>query len=171
MVNGIKKQLFRIPGMIVLIMLTGLSVCVANNSPAWYYFDWMATAPYTPVFPLGNEFILHRFSTNQTIKVSLKPGVFPSDVLGLEQKIRAGTFTLNEMLRCQQEEWDYAKHLLNTSPEKCFIITEMKGFQWTPDSYEHRSKRGDIVNRNCLRLRRSGSDEALKVMQQSRLSR
>ena len=151
--------------------------CITNNSPCYgdvaaYLTGGRIRFGTQKIDPsLGNEFILHRFSTNQTIKISLKPGVFPSDVLGLEQKIRAGTFTLNEMLRCQQAEWDYAKHLLNTSPEKCFIITEMKGFQWTPDSYEHRSKRGDIVNRNCLRLRRSGSDEALKVMQQSRLSR
>ena len=108
--------------------------------------------PYTvTALVLGNEFIIHRFSTNETVKVSLKPGVFPPEVLALERKIRAGTFTLDEMRRCQQAEWDYARRLLNTPPEECFAITEMRGFRWTPDSYEHRGKRGDIVNKNRLR--------------------
>jgi len=146
--------------------------CITNNSPchgdvAAYLTGgriWFGTQKID--LSLGNEFILHRFSTNETVKVSLKPGVFPPEVLALEQKIRAGTFTLDEMRRCQQAEWDYARRLLNTPPEKCFVTTEMKGFRWTPDSYEHRGRRSDIVNKNCLRARRSGSDAKVSDINQ-----
>jgi len=131
--------------------------CITNNSPCYgdvaaYLTGARIRFGTQKIDPsLGNEFIIHQFSKNRTVKVSLKPGVFLSEVLALERKIRAGAFTLDEMRRCQRAEWDYARRLLNTPPEECFAITEMRGFRWTPDSYEHRGKRGDIVNKNRLR--------------------
>lgn len=131
--------------------------CITNNSPC--YGDVAAyltggrirfgTQKIDPA--LGDEFILHRFSTNETVKVSLKPGVFPNNVRTLEQKLRSGTFTLKEMRRCQQMEWDYARRLLNTPLDKSFKVVTLKGFHWTPDKYEHRGSRGDVVNKDCLR--------------------
>jgi len=222
--------------------IAAMALDSADNSPTWYYFDWMATAAFVPVFhvmdtesslgpyasepktitlkdlvkmhghpcdglataacamsaglkalypdgiidrtdtgcitrnspcygdvaayltggrvrfgtqkidpSLGDEFVLHRFSTDVTVKVSLKPGVFPAEVLALENKIRAGEFTLEEMRLCQQMEWDYARRLLNTPPDECFEVVVMNGFRWTPDAYEHRGARGDIINKDCLR--------------------
>ncbi len=129
--------------------------CITNNSPC--YGDVAAyltggrirfgTQKIDPA--LGNEFILHRLSTNETVKVTLRRGVFPPELLALEEKIRAGTFTMDEMRRCQQMGWDYARRLLNTPPEECFQIVAVKDFRWVPDEYEHRGRRGDIVNKDC----------------------
>jgi formylmethanofuran dehydrogenase subunit E len=141
--------------------------CITNNSPCYgdvaaYLTGGRIRFGTQKIDPsLGNEFILHRFSTGGTVRVSLKPGIFPAEVLALEQKIRGGTFTLEETRHCQQAEWDYARHLLNTPLEECFDVTEMKGFQWTPDAYEYRGVRGDIVNKDCLRTRSPETGEGV----------
>ncbi len=130
--------------------------CITNNSPCYgdvaaYLTGGRVRFGTQKIDPaLGNEFILHRFSTGKTVKVSLKAGVFPAEVLALEEKIRSGGCTLEEMRLCQRMEWDYARRLLNAPPEECFAVSILKDFHWTPDSYEHRGRRGDVVNKNCL---------------------
>lgn len=99
---------------------------------------------------LGNEFILHRFSTHQTVKVTLKPGVFPVEVARLEAQIRRGGFSVAEMRRCQQMEWDYARDLLQHPLAESFAVTPLANFMWQPDAYEHIGARGDIINKNAL---------------------
>jgi len=131
--------------------------CITNNSPCYgdvaaYLTGGRIRFSTQKIDPsLGNEFILHRFSTNETVKVSLKKGIFPAEVLALERKIRAGTFTLDEVRRCQRMEWDYARRLVNTPPDECFQIVALKDFHWTPDAYEHRGLRGDVVNKDYFR--------------------
>ncbi|MCF7849820.1 MAG: formylmethanofuran dehydrogenase subunit E family protein [Kiritimatiellales bacterium] len=97
---------------------------------------------------LGDEFILYRFSTGEAVRVSLKPGVFPDEVLALETKIRGGDFTDEEMRTCQQIEWDFARDLLQRPPADSFEFQALERFHWTPDSYEHLGKRGDVANKN-----------------------
>jgi formylmethanofuran dehydrogenase subunit E len=99
---------------------------------------------------LGNEFILYRFSTHQAVKVALKPGVFPVAVAQLEAKIRLGDFSVADMRRCQQLEWDYARNLLQHPLAESFTVTPLANFTWQPDAYEHLGTRGDIINKNAL---------------------
>ena len=99
---------------------------------------------------LGDEFILDRFSTHQAVKVELKPGVFPVAVSQLEAQIRRGDFSVAEMRRCQQMEWDYARNLLQHPLAESFTVTPLANFTWQPDAYEHPGKRGDILNKNAL---------------------
>jgi len=99
---------------------------------------------------LGNEFILYRFSTHQAVKVALKPGVFPVAVAQLEAKIRRGDFSVADMRRCQQMEWDYARALLQHPLAESFTVTPLANFTWQPDAYEHLGTRGDIINKNAL---------------------
>jgi formylmethanofuran dehydrogenase subunit E len=99
---------------------------------------------------LGNEFILYRFSTRQAVKVALKPGVFPAEVTRLEAKIRRGEFSVADMRRCQQLEWDYACNLLQHPLTESFTVTPLANFIWQPDAYEHLGTRGDIINKNIL---------------------
>ena len=97
---------------------------------------------------MGAEFILYRFSTRQAVKVALKPGVFPVDVARLEAKIRNGDFSVADMRRCQQLEWDYARGLLQRPLAESFTVTPLAHFDWQPDAYEHLGKRGDVINKN-----------------------
>ena len=74
---------------------------------------------------LRNEFILYRFSTHQSVKVELKPGVFPAEVARLEAQIRRGNFSVADMRRCQQWEWDYARNLLQHPLTESFTVTPL----------------------------------------------
>jgi len=91
---------------------------------------------------------MYRISTGKAVKVSLKPGVFPADVLALEKKIKSGTFTEQEMLQCQKRQWDYARNLLNCPLTESFVVEELKNFHWQADKYEHHGVRGYVVNKN-----------------------
>jgi len=130
------------------------TACITNNSPCYgdvaaYLTGGRIRFGTQKIDPsLHNEFILYRLSTEQAVKVSLRPGVFPPRVAELEKKLRSGDFTLEEMRQCQQLEWDYAKDLLNKPLEQSFMVEDLKGFTWTPDPYIHQGPRGDIVNKN-----------------------
>jgi acetolactate decarboxylase len=97
---------------------------------------------------MGAEFIIYRFSTRQAVKVALNPDVFPSEVARLEAKIRSGDFSVADMRRCQQLEWDYARRLLQRPLAESFTVTPLAHFDWQPDTYEHLGKRGDVINKN-----------------------
>ena len=97
---------------------------------------------------MGAEFILYRFSTRQAVKVALKPGVFPAEVSGLEAKIRKGEFSVDDMRRCQQLQWNYARSLMQRPLAESFTVTPLADFAWQPDAYEHLGKRGDVINKD-----------------------
>lgn len=131
--------------------------CITNNSPCYgdvaaYLTGGRIRFGTQKIDPsLKNEFILHRFSTGATVKVSLNPGVFPTEVLALEQKLRTGVFTPDEMRNCQQMEWDYARGLLQKPLSESFQVETPKSFSWEPDPYPNRSSRGDVINKNVER--------------------
>ncbi len=99
---------------------------------------------------LGNQFILVRFSTGTAVQVTLKPGIFPPEVAALETQIRHGRFSIDQMRRCQELEWNYAKGLISRPLEQSFDVRTLKDFHWAPDPYVHRSARADIVNKDIL---------------------
>jgi len=129
---------------------------ICNNSPC--YADVVAyltggrirfgTQKIDP--GMGNEFILYRFSTHQAVKVTLKPGVFPVEASRLEAKIRRGDFSVADMRRCQQLQWEYARSLPQRPLAESFTLTLLAHFTWQPDAYEHLGTRGDIINKNIL---------------------
>jgi formylmethanofuran dehydrogenase subunit E len=128
--------------------------CITKNSPCYgdvaaYLTGGRIRFGTQKIDPsLGDEFILYRFSTKKAVKVSLKPGIFPSAVQLLEKKLRNGNFTNEEMLQCQQLEWDYARNLLKRPLDESFEVYDLKNFKWIPDAYEHIDKRGDVINKN-----------------------
>lgn len=136
--------------------------CITNNSPCFgdaasYLTGGRIRFGTQKVDPgLGNEFILYRFSTREAVRISLKPGVFPEEVLRLERTIRAGNFTIEEMRRCQELQWEYARELMQRPPDSSFDVERLPEFEWIPDVYEHQGKRGDIINRNVLREKTEG---------------
>lgn len=130
------------------------TACITNNSPCFgdvaaYLTGGRIRFGTQKIDPkMGMEFIIYRISSGKAVKVSLKPGVFPADVLELEKKIKSGDFTEQEMRQCQQRQWDYARNLLNRPLSESFLIEELKDFHWQADEYEHLGVRGDVVNKN-----------------------
>ena len=132
--------------------------CITNNSPC--YGDVAAyltggrirfgTQKIDPA--LGNEFVLYRMSTKHAVKVSLVPGVFPRELAALENTIRRGDFfTVADMDRCQQWQWDYARGLLQRPLRESFQVETLEAFSWSPDPYPNMGRRGDIVNKDIER--------------------
>jgi len=132
------------------------TACITNNSPCYgdvaaYLTGARIRFGTQKIDPeLGNAFVLYRISTGQAVMVSLKPGVFPKKVAEVEKKIRGGSFTLQEMRRCQQLEWEYARNLLQEPLDQSFSVKEVKDFPWKPDNYPHTGARGDTINKDIL---------------------
>lgn len=134
--------------------------CVTNNSPC--YGDIAAYLTGGRIrfgtqkidAGMGNEFILHRISTGKTVKVMLKEGVFPKDIAALEAKLREGESSAADIRKCQETEWDYARHLINHPIEQSFSVVWMDNYRWQPDSYVNIGKRGDIIKKNVMKGRR-----------------
>jgi len=128
--------------------------CITNNSPCYgdvaaYLTGGRIRFGTQKIDPsLGNAFILYRVSTGQAVKVSLRPGVFPARVAALENKIRSGDFTVADMRRCQQWQWDYARTLLEKPLDASFQVESLPAFSWEADPYPNAGKRGDVVNKN-----------------------
>lgn len=70
--------------------------CISNNSPCYgdaaaYVTGGRIRFGTQKIDPrLGNEFILYRFSAGRAVRVYLRPGVFPAEIVALEKAIRGG---------------------------------------------------------------------------------
>ena len=99
---------------------------------------------------MKNEFVIYRISTKKAVKISLRDGVFPKDLAELENKIKSGDFTKEQMYQCQKLGWDYAENILNRPLKKSFVIEDLDGFTWEADIYINIGSRGDVINKNVL---------------------
>lgn len=130
--------------------------CITNNSPCFgdvaaYLTGGRIRFGTQKIDPsMGNEFIVYRISTQQAIKVSLKNGVFPEKLAWLENKVKSGNFTIEQMRECQRLGWDFAKNISNRPLEESFVVKKIRGFSWEPDSYIHKGSRGDIINKKVI---------------------
>ena len=130
--------------------------CITNNSPCFgdvaaYLTGGRIRFSTQKIDPnMGNEFIVCRISTKQAVKVSLREGVFPLKLAELEKKIKSGDFAIEEMRQCQKLGWNFAESLLNKPLEESFVIEDLNGFIWKPDSYIRQGPRGDIINKNVI---------------------
>lgn len=128
--------------------------CLTNNSPCFgdvasYLTGGRIRFGTQKIEPdRGISFVLHRFTTGETIEVALRHGVFPDDLRALEAKLRSGNFTITEMRECQDRQWEFARSLLQHPLVESFETRQLEGFVWVPDAYPHRGPRGDIVNRS-----------------------
>ena len=131
--------------------------CMTNNSPCYgdvaaYLCGGRIRFGTQKIDPkLGNQFILHRISTGQTVSVTLKQGVFPNEVATLEARLRAGNSSPADIRRCQDMEWDYARHLIGRPLDQSFAIAWMHGYRWQADPYVHAGPRGDVMEKNASR--------------------
>lgn len=131
--------------------------CITNNSPCYgdvaaYLTGGRVRFGTQKIDPdMGNEFILHRISTGETVKVILKDGVFPKEVASLEARLRAGDSSVSDIRKCQRMEWDYARRLLNRPLDQSFTVVCLGDYKWQADPYVHAGKRGDVVKKDALR--------------------
>jgi len=131
--------------------------CVSNNSPCFgdaaaYLTGGRVRFGTQRIEPKrGLSFLVHRFSTGETIEVSLRDRILPPELHALESKLKSGSFEPHELRECQEAQWDFARSLLQHPLKESFITRRIEDQEWIPDQYEHAGKRGDIINRNALK--------------------
>jgi len=129
--------------------------CVSNNSPCFgdaaaYLTGGRVRFGTQRIEPKrGLSFLVHRFSTGETIEVSLRDGILPPELHTLESKLKSGNFEPRELRECQLAQWNYARGLLQHPLKESFVVKRIEDLEWTPDRYEQLGTRGDIVNRNA----------------------
>ncbi len=127
--------------------------CITNNSPCFgdvaaYVTGGRIRFGSQKIDPArGMSFVVYRFSTAEAVEVELRKGVFPERLIALETKLRSGSFTEEEMRKCQVAQWDYAKGLLQHPLGESFLTRRLPDLTWTPDPYSRTGSRGDIINR------------------------
>jgi formylmethanofuran dehydrogenase subunit E len=131
--------------------------CISNNSPCFgdvaaYLTGARIRFGTQKIEPTrGMSFVVHRFTTGQSIEVELRQGIFPTDLSTLEAKLRSGEFTEAEMRACQQRQWQFAHDLLHHPLAESFRTKRLPRSTWVPDAYPNTGPRGDIVNRAAAR--------------------
>jgi len=129
--------------------------CISNNSPCFgdvaaYLTGGRIRFGTQKIEPeRGISFVVHRFTTGETIEVALRDGVFPPDLAALEAKLRHGEFTPAEMRECQRRQWEFARDLLQRPLTASFRTTRLPDFSWSPDAYPNLGPRGDIIHRSA----------------------
>lgn len=98
---------------------------------------------------LGTSWIVQVISTGMTVKVTRRPGVFPKDLEALEQKIKAGKGTPQDITRCRDLEWAFSRSLLSRPLESSFEVKVLDHFKWPGSSYKKAGNRGDIRFKNA----------------------
>ncbi len=130
--------------------------CISNNSPCFgdvaaYLTGGRVRFGTQKIDPKrGVSFLVHRFSTGETVEVEMRPGVWPEELHALESRVKSGSFTTEELRTCQEQQWAFARELLQHPLEESFVTRRIEGFVWEPDAYEHLGPRGDIRNRGAL---------------------
>lgn len=125
--------------------------CITNNSPcfgdvaAYLTGGRIRFGTQKIDSTLGNEFILFRRSTDQAVKVSLRDGVFPDELARLETRLRTGSGTAADVIRCQKLGWEFARSLIGQPLSESFRVKVLDGFEWKPDPYPHAGSRGDVI--------------------------
>ena len=91
-------------------------------------------------------FIVHRFSTGETVRVALNPGVFPAEVAEIEGRIRTGSFMPDDIDECLSGcNGTLRDTCLRYPAHEVFTVERVPDFEWTPDAYSCCGKRGDVV--------------------------
>ena len=79
---------------------------------------------------LGDKWILHRRTTGRTVAVSLRAGIEPKELPGLEEKLRSEGCDWTLMRRVQQVQDGYAKSVIARPPAEIFTIEDMPSFPY-----------------------------------------
>lgn len=144
---------------------------VSKNAPCWADASaWMTGARINQGTlmldsSVGDGFILQRISTGNTVRVSLRKGIYPADLAALEQSIRArraqGEFVAPaEIDRFERGANEYSRKLLNTPPDRAITLERLAEYHFPDHSQNPLAPRSDTINRDAPRSRAHASGES-----------
>lgn len=94
---------------------------------------------------LGDAWVLHRRSTGATVRVSLKPGIKPAELAGLETALRATGCDRTLMTRVAAVQDELIRRVLSTDPAAVFDVAALPAFP-----YPIAAPRADTLKARCL---------------------
>jgi len=97
---------------------------------------------------LGDSWIVQRISNGKTVKVSRRDGVFPKALSRLEEKVKSGKASPEEITQTRDFAWNFAKQLLSKPPAEAFDLVELHDFKFPKSVYGKVGQRGDIKHKN-----------------------
>lgn len=105
---------------------------------------------------VGDGFIVQRISTGETVRVWLRPGVFPAELAELERTIRSrrssGAPVAPENIdRAEALAADLSRRLLNQPSEEVVELERMRDFIFPTASPNLIAPRSDVINRDIAR--------------------
>ncbi len=131
--------------------------CITNNSPCYgdvtsYLTGARIRFGTQKIDPnMKNEWIVQRVSTDETIRIRLREGVFPLEISALEKTIKSGNYKKQDIRRCQKMQWNYARNLLQKPLKSWFDVTKIPNIKWVADDYVNIGKRGDVLLKDALK--------------------
>lgn len=137
-------------------------LCVATNRSACYgdvaAFLTGARHRYGTLMidpDLGDEWIVHRRATGQTLRIRLRSGIKPAELPGLEAELRAAACPPERMRRVERLQDEFARSLLERSPDELFDLEFLDTYP-----YPLGELRPDTRKRDCPRPAADGAGPA-----------
>jgi formylmethanofuran dehydrogenase subunit E len=135
---------------------------VSKNGPCWADAGaWMTGGRInqgTLVLDnsVGDGFIVQRVSTGKTVRVSLRPGVYPAQLAALEQSIRSRrahgeAIVPSDIDLFERDANQYSRKLLNTPPNQAVTLDQLSSYDFPDHNQNPLAPRSDIINRNAPR--------------------
>ncbi len=125
-------------------------VAAVNGSPCYgdaaAYLTGARTRYHTLIIDqkLEDTWILHRRSTGKTVAVSLREGIKPKELPGLEKKLRSEGCDMPLIRRIQDLQFKYSEAVLASPPQKIFEIKNLSSFP-----YKFGPIRSDATKAGC----------------------
>ena len=93
---------------------------------------------------LGASWIVQVISTGKAVKVSRRAGVFPEALESLEEKVKSGKATPEEITKTRDAAWEFSKNLLSHPLTDSFTVEVLDDFIYPESVYGHVGERSDI---------------------------
>jgi len=91
----------------------------------------------------GGEFIVRRLSSGDTVHVSLRPEVYPSEVKTQMRKLLSGDYAPEDIDLFGRLQWDYARRLVQHPAEASFEVQRLQDFVWPQPTCQDLGRRTD----------------------------
>jgi formylmethanofuran dehydrogenase subunit E len=95
-----------------------------------------------------SEFIVQKLSTQETVRVRVRPEVYPTEVRSQMKKIESGKFTPQDIDLFQDLQWNYARRLISKPLKESFLVEKLHDFRWPEPLCQDLGKRKDNDYKN-----------------------
>lgn len=97
----------------------------------------------------ASEFIVQKVSTEETVRVGVRPEAYPTEVRTQMEKIESGQFTPQDLDLFQKLQWNYARRLVSRPLPESFYVEKVMDYRWPDPICKDLGKRKDNDYRNA----------------------